>query len=422
MPGFLRQATASQSKIIGPFLDDTDFKTAETGLTIANTDIKLMANGGSSANKNSGGGTHRVNGMYSVTFDATDTATVGSLDVSVVVAGALPVFDRFTVLEEAVYDALFAASAPGYVANAPVNVAQISGDATAADNCEAFFDGTGYAGTNNVIPTVSTLTGHTPQTGDAYARLGAPAGASVSADVAAVKAQTAAIETDTQDIQSKIGTPGDLGGGATLAANAADMAGGTFSSSTDSLEALRNRGDSAWITATGFSTHSAADVWSVATRVLTANTNLNDPTAAAIADAVWLETLADHSGTAGSTAAALSTASAAGDPWGVSIPGAYGAGTAGYIVGNNLNAPVGTVDTVVDAIKAVTDLLPDAGALSSLATASAVTTVDTVVDAIKVKTDSLNFTVAGQVDANIQYVNDVAVTGNGQSGTEWGPA
>jgi hypothetical protein len=43
------------------------------------------------------------------------------------------------------------------------------------------------------------------------------------------------------------------------------------------------------------------------------------------------------------------------------------------------------------------------------------------VTAIKTKTDSLGFTVSGQVDANIQYVNDVAVTGNGQSGTEWGP-
>lgn len=38
------------------------------------------------------------------------------------------------------------------------NVKQISGDATAADNEEAFFDGTGYAGTNNVIPTVTNVT------------------------------------------------------------------------------------------------------------------------------------------------------------------------------------------------------------------------------------------------------------------------
>lgn len=34
----------------------------------------------------------------------------------------------------------------------------ISTDSAAADNAESFFDGTGYAGTNNVIPTVTTLT------------------------------------------------------------------------------------------------------------------------------------------------------------------------------------------------------------------------------------------------------------------------
>lgn len=124
---FLRQSTASQSRAIGPFIDDTDFKTAETGLTVANTDIKLVVNGAASANKNSGGGTHRVNGVYGVTFDATDTATVGEVEVSVLVAGALLVFHKFYVLEEAVYDAMFAASALGYVANAPVSVAQFGG-------------------------------------------------------------------------------------------------------------------------------------------------------------------------------------------------------------------------------------------------------------------------------------------------------
>ena len=43
------------------------------------------------------------------------------------------------------------------------------------------------------------------------------------------------------------------------------------------------------------------------------------------------------------------------------------------------------------------------------------------VTAIKAKTDSLTFTVAGQVDANIQYVNDVQVNGTGALGDEWGP-
>lgn len=113
MQGFLRQSTASQTRVVGPFLDDTDFKTPETALTIANTDVKLKKNG-TAANKNSGGGTHTNSGDYSLTFDATDTATVGELKGTVVVAGALPVFFCFLVLEEAVYDALFAASAAGY--------------------------------------------------------------------------------------------------------------------------------------------------------------------------------------------------------------------------------------------------------------------------------------------------------------------
>ncbi len=122
MPGFLRQATASQSRALGPFIDDTDFKTLKNSLTIANTDIKLVVNGGASANKNSGGATFRINGTYGVTFDATDSATVGELDVTVSVAGALVVFDKFFVVTAAVYDALFASTAA-----VGVNVASIAG-------------------------------------------------------------------------------------------------------------------------------------------------------------------------------------------------------------------------------------------------------------------------------------------------------
>ena len=69
----------------------------------------------------------------------------------------------------------------------------------------------GVTHTGAVIPTVSTLTGHTAQTGDNFARLGAPSGVSVSADVAAVKAETASLQTDTNDIQTRI--PAALVGG-----------------------------------------------------------------------------------------------------------------------------------------------------------------------------------------------------------------
>ncbi|RCS43940.1 hypothetical protein DTL42_18310 [Bremerella cremea] len=108
MHSYLRQATDDQSRVLGPFLDDSDGKSPRTDLTIGNTEIQLIPNGGVAAAKHSGGASHRVNGEYSVTFDEVDTANVGELTVSVIVAGALPVRAKFIVLEEVVYDALFA--------------------------------------------------------------------------------------------------------------------------------------------------------------------------------------------------------------------------------------------------------------------------------------------------------------------------
>ena len=58
-------------------------------------------------------------------------------------------------------------------------------------------DGGAINVTSGKVDEVATLTGHTAQTGDTYARLGAPVGASISADIAAVKSDTAAILTDT---------------------------------------------------------------------------------------------------------------------------------------------------------------------------------------------------------------------------------
>jgi hypothetical protein len=67
-----------------------------------------------------------------------------------------------------------------------------------------------------------------------------------------------------------------------------------------------------------------------------------DATASAeIADAVWDEAISGHLG-AGSTGAALNAAGSAGDPWTTPLPGAYGAGTAGFIIGTNLDTTVGS--------------------------------------------------------------------------------
>ena len=53
----------------------------------------------------------------------------------------------------------------------------------------------GVTHTGAVIPTVTTLTGHTAQTGDSFTRLGAPAGASIAADLLVIDNFVDGIET-----------------------------------------------------------------------------------------------------------------------------------------------------------------------------------------------------------------------------------
>ena len=80
----------------------------------------------------------------------------------------------------------------------------------------------------------------------------------------------------------------NLPAAAALEATLTAMKGATFSGATDSLEALRDRGDAAWATATGFSTLDAAGV-RTAVGLATANldTQLGDlPTAAENATAL----------------------------------------------------------------------------------------------------------------------------------------
>ena len=109
---FLRQST-SQVILFGPCLDKTDGVTEETGLTLAQGDMRLSKDGGAFAQKNaSGNATHDSDGWYATTFDTTDTATVGILKLNVhQPANMLPVWETFYIVEENIYDAIFGASA-----------------------------------------------------------------------------------------------------------------------------------------------------------------------------------------------------------------------------------------------------------------------------------------------------------------------
>jgi hypothetical protein len=126
---YLRQSTAVDLAI-GPFVDDADGVTALTALTIAQADVRLKKNNGAWAQINDNtSATHEENGWYEKEFNTTDTDTVGRLLVAVHESGALPVWHEFWVLEEAIYDALFAASATGLL---PANATQFAGQTISA--------------------------------------------------------------------------------------------------------------------------------------------------------------------------------------------------------------------------------------------------------------------------------------------------
>ena len=107
----------------------------------------------------------------------------------------------------------------------------------------------------------------------------------------------------------------------------------------------------------------------------------------AIADQVWDEVLSGHL-TAGSTGNALNAAGSAGDPWSTSLPGAYGAGSAGYIIGTNLNATVGDIPTnaeLATALGTADDAtLAAIAALNNLSAAQVNTEVDTALSDVGV--------------------------------------
>lgn len=81
----------------------------------------------------------------------------------------------------------------------------------------------------------------------------------------------------------------------------------------------------------------------------------------------------------------------------------------------------GNVGGSVGSVVGLTASNLDATVSSRLAAASYTAPDNTSITAIKAKTDSLTFTVPGYADVNIRYVNSVAVTGAGTSGSPWGP-
>lgn len=352
-------------------------------------------------------------------------------------------------------------------------------------------------------------TGNVAQTGDSFVRIGAPVGASISADIAGVQADTDNLQTripaalvsgrmdcsvgamaaDTltasslaadavAEIQSGLSTLNAAGvrtavglASANLDTQLSAIAGyidtevGAIKAKTDNLPS--DPADASDIAAS-FSTVNATlatiagyvDTEVAAIKVVTdrlattievaggspgefrftADALVNaptgaggsGPTAAQIADAVWDEAITGHL-TAGTTGAALNAAGSAGDPWSTPLPGAYGSGTAGKIVGDALDAAVSSrasqtsvdtiddlLDTEVAAIKSQTDQLAFAGGyvLADLrAIASAPVAVDTgTAGTVSFISGEYVATSGGTVNANIVQIDgeNVESDGNGR--------
>lgn len=162
MPYPLKYNTASQEVPLGHFLDSTNGNDEETGLTIANTDIKLHKAGGTSLiNKNSGGGTHMSNGVYYAVMDDTDTNTYGPLTIFVHVAGALAVKLECVVMNALVYDSLYGTD------KQEVDLIQMGGVAQSATDLKDFADAGYDPATNKVegVKLADTTTTNTDMVG-----------------------------------------------------------------------------------------------------------------------------------------------------------------------------------------------------------------------------------------------------------------
>ena len=461
----------------------SDGKTPATGKTIAITISKNGATSFSNPNAGATNATEMASGFYKFTLDTTDTGTLGPLAWRGAQADINDAGDALNVVKatNAGFSALpdAAAEASGGLYTRGTGAGQLSQSAN------------GELGVATLTKTLTTYTGNTVQTGDAYARLGAPAGASVSADVAAVKTDTGNLVTRiTSTLFSGITQLSHWLGAIAgkQAANptaqteirATGAGSGTFDPTTDSQEALRDRGDAAWTTATsvtvsdktGFSLTSAYDPAKTASQAGDAMA-LTSGERTTLAAAIW-DRLTSALTTVGSIgkllvdnvnatiSSRLASASytapldAAGTRSAVGLASANLDTQLDALPTNaELSTALGTADDAVLAAIAALNNLSSAGAQTAAEAALAaygaalqstlltgVGYIDTEVAAIKAKTDNLPAspaatgdipsaaTIASQVltsagatpiAANIKEINDITVIGDG-SATPWGPA
>jgi hypothetical protein len=235
-----------------------------------------------------------------------------------------------------------------------------------------------------VMPLQPTITGsqEVVQTGDSFARLGAPAGASVSADLVV-------IDNFVDDIEARLGTPSNLGSGATVAANLVDIEGQTDDIGTAGAGLTAVPWNAAWDAEVQSEVDDALVVHRL-DELVNADSDI-DGAAPPTVGSVFHELLTKTAGsftydqTTDSLEAVRDNMGTAqtGDSYAIVNSGAHGNAALKVLI----DAIDDFVDTEVAAILAA---------------------VDTEVGAIKTQTDKMIFTVANQLDSNVLSVNGTA--------------
>lgn len=156
------KASTAINIAFGPMIS-TD-GTVLSGLTPSNagvSGIRVIKHGTPTpVNRVGGAATHVYGGYYSCPLSVTDVDTVGTLRLIVATpTTGLAAWIDYNVLPKVQYSAIYgtgkwpsvavvttAQTASALTQHLDVNVTSVSGDATAANNLEAAYDGTGYAG------------------------------------------------------------------------------------------------------------------------------------------------------------------------------------------------------------------------------------------------------------------------------------
>jgi hypothetical protein len=275
----IKQSTAVIN-LLFLMVDSTNHVIGKTGLSPT---VTLSKNGAAFASP-AGAVSELANGWYQVAGNATDSYTIGSLTLHAEGTGADPTDVQFSIVANLESDTFsrigtagagltnLGASANNWNTIVPPTVAEFNARSIVSADYTIVSD-LGTVQTADHTSTISSIDSVTTAILIDTAQIGV-AGAGLTdlatqASVNTIDSNVDAILLDTNELQSdnipglistldavvdtvKVDTAAILvDTGTTLPARLGNIEGASFSTSTDSLEAIRDRGDSAWITGGG---------------------------------------------------------------------------------------------------------------------------------------------------------------------------